>query len=375
MPAMSMPTYPSPLLESLFYRALLFVGIMITLVAVLARGPIARMARRDPIADGTGDPVVRSFRDTLSYALGFLWLLDGVLQAQPLMVNHFVGGALLPLLAGQPAPVRALLGFGIRVWTLSPVWLNVAAVWLQVSIGFVLLFGRGETALRRWALRVSLGWALLIWVFGEGFGSVFAGGGPLIGSPGSALLYALAAWLVLQKPATTSRQQFSRVLRFGFAGYFLLMAALQALPASGFWHGPALSDYIGSMAAMPQPVWTAGLLQATARLASAHPGIVTTVLVATAGLLGILWFLPAPFLSRRIWVPSLIWVLAVWVLGQDFGVLGGMGTDPNTGGILLVFVLLWARHSASLTPGRMTDGLDETPGPGDRKSSAARARG
>lgn len=370
---MLMPANPSPLAEGVFYQALLFMGALIVLIAVLAHARLTQLSQPERSTGPSGDAAVHSFRATLGYALGFLWLLDGVLQAQPLVANHFVGGNLLPLLTGQPAPVRALLGLGIRIWTLSPIWLNATAVWLQVLIGLILLFSRGETRLRRWALRVSLAWALAIWIFGEGFGSMFAGGGPLVGSPGAALLYALVAWLLLAKPSVITRGRLARIVRFGFGSYFFLMAMLQALPSSGFWHGRVLGDSVLAMAEMPQPAWLAGALRAAGTVALAHPYAVTLGLVVTSALLGGLWLVPSA--SRRLWIPTFVWIFAVWALGQDFGVLGGMGTDPNSGGILLIFVLLWARYGTSLARPNETNGDGfEGPEPGEDAASAGSAR-
>lgn len=380
---MSMITGPSPITEGLFYRVLLFVGLLLLITILLARRPLTQLGRVRPDAMGPADRESVQFRNALAYALGLLWLLDGVLQAQPLMVNHFVGGALVPLLSSQPGFLRATLTLGIHLWSLSPIWLNALAVWIQVLIGVTLLFSRGNSPLRRAALVASITWALLIWVFGEALGTLFSGGGALSGAPGSALLYALGGALVLMNRAPAPARPVSRrghqtlgmgqgtgvdgafgdghpagadastdagiggiarLLRAGFVAYFALMAILQALPASGWWRGNVLGTYVGTMAAMPQPAWLASILRVASAVATHHAGAANLVLVTSSAALAVLWLL---FAQRDwLWIPTGLWVLVLWWLGQDFGFLGGMGTDPNTGGILLVFVILWARYGA-----------------------------
>jgi len=368
---MVMTTYPSALAVGLFYRACLVVGVAAVLTAWLGRRHLARWAAPRPLPAGLAETVAARFQAWLAYGLGFLWLLDGVLQAQPLMVTHFVGGVVLPVLAGQPAILRAVIELGIRVWTVSPMWWNVGAAYLQACIGIALLFGRGDSPLRRAALWTSLGWGLVVWAVGEGFGGVFAGGGPLTGAPGSALLYALGAALALA-PLTDRPARIGTWLRSTFAAYFVLMAALAAWPAAGWWQGAVLGGYIRAMAEMPQPAAIADVLEAAARLASHAPVAVNGAVVASSVVLAGLWVaLPR---ARGTWLGTLVWTLAVWLFGQDFGVLGGMGTDPNTGGIVLVFVVLWARYGGQLA-GAAQASSPETAHPGGSASSSPAAAG
>lgn len=334
MPLMpGMGTYPPVVADGLFYRALLVLGaalLGIILVWRLVRGK----------ARGEARPVVESpLRRSLASALGALWLLDGLLQAQPLMVTRFVGGLLAPLLVGQPAPVASLIRFGMRLWGLDPIWWNVFATYLQLAIGVILLFSRSER-LRRSALIASVVWAAVVWSAGEAFGSLFDGGGAFVGSPGSVLLYGLSALLLL---APASRWPLDRLVQLGrwaFSGYFLLIAFLQVWPANGWWRGN-LAAWVGGMAAMPQPGPLRALLGAFAGTLGAHP------LAWNAGLAGSALFLAAAWWfwpnARATLLATFSWTLAVWVLGQDLGALGGMGTDPNTGAVLLIWLGLWAR--------------------------------
>ena len=342
MPGMTMATYPSAVTVGLFYRACLVVAVVGVLAAVAGRSWLRRAA---PGPDGEG---VSPYRNALALWLGALWLLDGVLQAQPEMATRFVGGLLAPLLAGQPAPVADVVRFGMRLWEVSPVWFNVLAVFLQIAIGLALLFARDGSRLRRLALATSIAWGLAVWMVGEAFGSLFAGGGVLSGSPGSVFLYILAAALVLL-PARHWRTDGGAVWRWvptGFVAFFALAALLQVLPAEGWWAPGSLSAYVSAMAQMPQPALVAAPLGAFAAVLARGAVAWNVAIAASAVVLALGWW-RAPARAATLWA-TVAWTLLVWYFGQDFGVLGGMGTDPNTGAILLVFVLVLAERLGAL---------------------------
>ncbi len=267
-------------------------------------------------------------RQWLLHGLGALWLLDGLLQAQPLMVTRFIGGFLEPLLAGQPAPIVWLLDWGIRVWSINPVLWNVMAEFAQIGIGLGLLLGspgRGQ----RVALWASLVWGTIVWVWGEGLGSVFVpGGGWLSGSPGSVLLYMLAALLLLRSPSWW-RTHALNWIRWGWVGLWGLSFALQIWPRMGWWTAGGLAGYVQAMAEMPQPTALSRPLYAWAHLLAAHPVWWNALLSAICLGLTLAW-IGAPR-QRAVGLATLGWVFLTWWFGQDFGVLGGMGTDPNSG--------------------------------------------
>ncbi|HUC13039.1 MAG TPA: SCO family protein, partial [Acidimicrobiales bacterium] len=122
-------------------------------------------------------------------------------------------------------------------------------------------------------------------------------------------------------------------------GLFLLgMALLQAWPGRGFWQGQpdrnatpgALTTMARQMSATPQPHVLSSWVAAFAKFDAAHGwGVNLFVVVALAGIGGV-------FLSAR---PRLVFVgvvagtvlcLADWVLVEDLGFMGGVGTDPNS---------------------------------------------
>lgn len=120
--------------------------------------------------------------------------------------------------------------------------------------------------------------------------------------------------------------------------FFVGMGILQAWPGRGFWSGQAgpggtggnLAAMATQMSQLRQPAVTASWVRAFGSFDVRHGGLVNAVVVVA--LVGI----AACFLSAR---PSLVRAgviagaalcLADWVLVQDFGFFGGLGTDPNS---------------------------------------------
>jgi len=326
MSGMDQASLPSPAEVAAFYRDVVVLG----LAAALFLGLWLLTAGADSAAsEAPRDPPGAS---VLRLGLGGLWLLDGLLQLQVEFINHFAGGVLLPLLQGQPPPVGFLVRFGVALWSLNPVGWNAGAAVLQMTIGIALLVGRSLTSLGLW---LSVGWGLVVWVFGEGLGGIFAGGSLFTGAPGSALLYVIAALALLRSKALGAAP--SRELTRLLAGTWALGLVLQLWPASEYWHPGTFSGYLTAMAAMPQPELLARAILAWAEVLSRHPAVWNAALCLLWAVLAAGWtFRPW---SRWLWGTTAVAVVGVWVLGEDFGVLGGMGTDPNTGAVLLLFLV------------------------------------
>ncbi len=276
----------------------------------------------------------------LARGIGALWLLDGLLQAQPLMITRFIGGYLAPMLSGQPAPVESLIDMGLRLWAISPVLWNEFAAWIQIGIGLTILMGQG-TVWRRVGLWTSLGWGAIVWVSGEAFGSLFVSGSWLNGTPGSVFLYMAVAVALLAPAAYWKSPAIRRALTVGMTSLWALAAVLQAWPTAGWWTGRTLSNYVLSMATMPQPAFFSGPLFAWAASLAHYPALWNGLLVAAFTALALLW----AFKPRSLWTWWLtaFVTVATWWLGQDFGVLGGMGTDPNSGVVVMLGLAVYAQ--------------------------------
>ena len=272
-------------------------------------------------------------RRLIWYALGALWLIDGFLQAQPAMVTPiFADMVLQPAQLGQPAWLSSLMQLGITLWIQHPMVGNTLSTLLQWGIGFLMLTGyrrlRGQVGV--W---LSIGWGGIVWVFGEGMGGIFAGGPSFIGgSPGSALLYALLSIALLAPVERWRSGWMTALIRYALAGYFMLGALWQALPSSGFWQSDNLLGLIGKNAGMPQPQWIRGAIEAVANAAYDHPVLWNSLLVA------ILLVSGALVLVKKMYNTSLLllylFLFMIWWFGQDFGFLGGYGTDVNTAPLL-----------------------------------------
>lgn len=281
----------------------------------------------------------------LRIGLGLLWMLDGALQAQPAMSNQFISGVVQPAAASQPAFLTEWMTFGIRLWLQHPLFYDLLAMWIQLAIGVLLLVG-GTGLWTKVGIILSIGWGLVIWIFGEGVGGLFASGSAtwLSGTPGSVIFY-IVAGLLLLLPMAWWEQGLLRIPMQRFIGFLWLgLAVLQAIPSQLFWTAKGISAPVLAMASMPQPHILASTLNEFAALLEAHPVFWNTFMIL------IMLYLSVSFLlgkrSHFTWWLLWVWLIATWVLGQDFGVLGGVGTDPNSAPILalLIFTTIYLQN-------------------------------
>jgi cytochrome oxidase Cu insertion factor (SCO1/SenC/PrrC family) len=336
-----------PTVIAAFKAALLHQGLVSLLIFFVVG--LAWLSLRAWLANPSGDAVTASrpaepaWRQVLRIGFGTIWLLDGILQAQPKMAIGLPSQVIEPIAASSPHWVQAVVNWAGTAWSFHPLQAGASAVWIQVGIG-IWLMAASRGPLSRLAGLVSIGWGLVVWVFGESFGGIFAPGLTwLFGAPGAVLIYAVAGALIaLPDRAWHSRRLGQAVL--GGLGLFLLgMAVLQAWPGRGFWQGTVhgqpstLAKMTSSMAPTPQPHVLSSWITAFTGFDEAHGFAVNLLVVAALAVTG------AAFLSgrRRLIGPVLagfvVICLADWVLVEDFGFLGGLGTDPNS---MLPFVLL-----------------------------------
>jgi hypothetical protein len=264
---------------------------------------------------------LRFTRRHLQIALGLFWLLDGLLQLQPYMLGtDFANQVIAPTASGQPHWVSAPVLWGARLIAAHPVAWDVPFALIQLLIGLGLLFPR--TA--RLALAVSVPWGLGVWFFGEGLSGLASGHASLLtGAPGSVLVYtllAVAAW-----PSRDAwHEAAARWLPIAWAVIWVGGAVLQALPAQNTG-----ADLVGALAG-PDP--------AGSRWTTTHGTAVVVVLVIVEALIGL------AALHRRTRVAGVaagfVLALAIWVIGQDLGLLfSGQATDPNTAPLLALMAV------------------------------------
>jgi hypothetical protein len=263
---------------------------------------------------------------TLIISLGALWLMDGILQLQPAMfTSTFIKTVLAPNLANQPRVVEAIIAFGIRVFSVNIFWPNLAAACIQLLIGALLILPVRD-AVRRFGLSLSIAWALIVWVFGEGFGGIATGSATFfMGAPGAALLYFVLALFLLhadREPSALDKLPAAAGIIF-FIGAVLNIAPM-------FWQ-PGMLSMLASMPAISGWLGTFGA-----------QGTMLGNFLAIDVLIGLGVFLVVAPNRQVAWV-TIGFLAVVWWIGQNFGGIQtfpvGLATDPNSAPVLMLFVL------------------------------------
>jgi cytochrome oxidase Cu insertion factor (SCO1/SenC/PrrC family) len=332
----------NPTVVAAFRSALIHQGIVALLIFFLlamawvsAREwvPGSRTSSGPP---AEGRPAEPRGRQLIRIGFGVLWILDGLLQAQPAMPLGLAANVTEPSADGAPGWVRGLVDFAARGWTYHPVNAAAAAVWIQIGIGIWLVTAARGPWSRLGGL-ASVGWGLVVWIFGEAFGGIFAPGlSWLFGAPGAALLYAVAGALIALPDRAWAGPRLGRAV-LGGTGLFLTgMALLQAWPGNGFWSGTvdgkpgSLASMVQGMAQASQPRFLSSLVNAVGTFAAGHGFAVNLVLVVALAAIGLALASGRRAVLRPAIGLLLVLCAAVWVVVQDLGVFGGLGTDPNS---------------------------------------------
>ncbi len=284
---------------------------------------------------GEPEPSGRRF---LRIGFGLLWVFDGILQGQTSMPLGMTTKVIDPTAAASPAWVQHIVHFGSTIWSDHPIVASTATVWIQLGIGLWLLVApRGRWS--RAAGVASLAWGLVVWVFGEAFGGLFASGASwLFGAPGAVLLYCLVGALLVLDERRWSSGQVGRFLLRAMGLLFLAMAVLQAWPGRGFWQGRVTSQsrpgtlaaMVRTMAGTPQPHYVSSWMSAFASFVEAHGFAVNLFVVVVLAALGLAFMAKRTAIVGSAVLVSVVVGLADWVLVEDFGFFGGTGTDPNS---------------------------------------------
>jgi cytochrome oxidase Cu insertion factor (SCO1/SenC/PrrC family) len=315
-----------------------------------AAGPAVRGWRPGRPAKGSAEPAGRRL---LRIGFGLIWILDGLLQAQPKMAGGLASQVIEPIAAASPSWVRHLVNWGGTIWSYHPITAGAASVWIQVGIGaWLILAAHGPWS--RMAGLASVAWGLVVWVFGESFGGIFAPGlSWLTGAPGAVLIYVVAGALIALPEGAWWSPRLGRLLLGGIGLFFIGMAVLQAWPGRGYWQGTiggqpgTLAGMVQSMSGTPQPHVLSALLASFGSFAAGHGFAVNLVVVIVLAGMGAIFLSGRPRLVRyAVWF-GIVFCLADWVLVEDLGFLGGLGTDPNS---MIPWILLFSAGYLALTP-------------------------
>lgn len=349
------PTVVSAFKEALLHQGLVALLILAAAAVVWQLLRAAELARAGGGDTSNGAPAAGSAlllreapaRRLLRVAFGCMWVLDGILQAQPQMPLGMTTGVIEPAAASSPSWVQHVTNAGASIWSFHPTEASTAAVWIQVGIGLWLLVApRGNWS--RLAGAAAASWGLVVWVFGEAFGGIFAPGLTwLFGAPGAVLFYSMAAVLVALPERWWASPRLGRAILAVMGLFFVGMAVLQAWPGRGFWQGHlvnrttagTLAGMVQQMARTSQPHLLSSWVSAFGSFDMAHGFAVNLFVVVALGLLGLAFLTGrTPVLPYAV-AACCVLCLADWVLIEDFGFFGGVGTDPNSMIPMLVVVM------------------------------------
>jgi len=353
-------------LVAAFRAALLHQGIYVLLIfAILAVAWVSAREWLRPARQARPAAPEPAWRELLRIGFGVIWIFDGLLQAQPDMPAGLPSQVIEPTAASSPTWVQHVVNWAGTTWSYHPIQASAAAVWIQIGIG-VWLIAAPRGIWSRLGGLASVAWGLVVWVFGEAFGGIFAPGLTwLFGAPGAALFYCAAGALIALPERAWRTPRLGRAVLSAMGLFFAGMAVLQAWPGRGFWQGTVhgkqgtLTGMVGSMATTPQPAVFAHWVAAFASFTAAHGFAVNLFAVIALAAIGAGLLsaglpeagLPAPplWLIRATVIAMIAACLADWVLIEDFGFFGGLGTDPNS---MIPLSLVVVAGYLALTPGR-----------------------
>ncbi len=189
---------------------------------------------------------------------------------------------------------------------------------------------------------MSIVWALTVWWFGEGLGGLFSGAGtPLGGGPGAVLFYAVLAVLLWpsQRPASpfvAARTVGHTAARAVWTAVWLFLALLTVV---GNGRSPqALHDIVARLSS-GQPPWLLRIDRWSAAVLL-HDGTTVAVLFAAFCVLVAFSVYLRPTPTRAVLVVAIAAFAFIWVAVQNFGGdLAGGATDPNSGLLVLLFII------------------------------------
>ncbi|MBV9257717.1 MAG: hypothetical protein JO215_06835 [Ktedonobacteraceae bacterium] len=282
----------------------------------------------------------------LRQLLGVLWLIDGLLQLQPLMFTmNMVNGVMVPTVSNQPAPIAASLKWIIAVTTHNLVLINLLIAGVQIAIGILLISGLWV----RGTIIASIVWALIVWYGGEGMSMLLTGQASILtGAPGAVLLYPLLGLLVYPRKEDQEQGLIPRsAFRWILAGFWFFSALLQLQPY--WWQQGQISQAIGGMVGQGglNGFLVDPLLQRLSDVTAHSEVLLNSILIVVCLALGLALVVVEEKQLRPVLIASIIVSFVIWWAAEGFGMIfTGMATDFNSGLLLVVMALAcWPKAS------------------------------
>ncbi len=310
-------------------------------------------------------------REGLQVILGAIWIVDGLLQLQPYMYekgsNGLFGTVALETM-GRPNAINDFLAFMVRHMVAHEAISNTSIVLVQVAIGALLVWSglQKHNQITRVTLAVSIAWAFMVWVVGEGIGGmIMPQASMLTGAPGAAILYALAA-IYLWPPKDHSEDTTEGHVPAGIrnttsdgdgaiANHGLLGTTGSYIAWAILWCGSSLLEFqYGNFApnsisaqiryeAINEPKWLSFMDLHLASTLHGNGTVLAGILLVVEFAIG--WLVLRPATRKFALIAGILLAALFWVVGQNLGtVFSGQATDLNSGPLLILLaLLLWPR--------------------------------
>ena len=284
----------------------------------------------------------------LRLGLAATWLLDALLQLQPVMFTKAFGQTLATTAGGNPAVVADPVNWSARLIQGHSAWAGAAFATVQV----LLAAGIAWRPTVKVALTASVAWSLGVWWLGEGLGGVLNGNASTVsGAPGAVIIYALLA--VLLWPAGRDAP-FEGARPLGVLPARLLWLAVWASLA---WFAITGANRTsqglpGMMSAMAagEPAWLASPDRGAAALLGGQGALAAAVLALVLCTIAAGIFLTA-YWARAVVLLAFGVAFVIWAGGENFGgIFAGSATDPGSGlPLMLLAAAYWPRVPLTAT--------------------------
>lgn len=283
--------------------------------------------------------------------IGWLWVLDGLLQLQPKMfTSAFADKVILPMAIGQPMVVSLPIHWVASLFLINPLLFNSLIAIVQLAIGILILFRKTSQS----GLLAAIVWGLLVWSLGEAYGGMLAGNFSLLmGSPGAGLIYAIISlsiyakrddevpsfWLTLVWLGVWLLGSMSFVLNFHSLG---LVDAMLTGNFSNMPHWLAyINNYfhllIGSLANHRVAVTNSGMAMKMAKPINSSSSYWFIIVFALIELLVGFGVLLNKNIRKTAVVLGCLILVMFWLVGQRAGdYYTGLMTDLNTAPLLII---------------------------------------